>query len=82
MDASIEERAVRRYREMKASGDSATLKSVVQNLKERDHKDQNREADPLKKADDAVVIDTTGKTFEEQVAEMAAIINDKLHINP
>lgn len=81
MDASIDERADRRYREMEASGQSVTREQVIENLKERDHKDQNRDADPLKKADDAIVIDTTGKTFEEQVAEMAAIINDKLHIN-
>jgi len=81
MDASIEERADRRYREMKASGHTVTRESVINNLKERDHKDQNRAADPLKKADDAVVIDTTGKTFEEQVAEMASIIREKLNIN-
>jgi len=82
MDASIEERADRRFREMEASGHTVTRERVVQNLKERDHKDKNRDADPLKKADDAIIIDTTGKTFEEQVAEMAAIIDEKLHINP
>lgn len=82
MDASIEERADRRYREMIASGHSVTRESVINNLKERDHKDQSRAADPLKKAEDAIVIDTTGKTFEEQVAEMAAIVSKKLHINP
>ncbi|WP_340106093.1 (d)CMP kinase [Rhodohalobacter sp. 8-1] len=81
MDASIEERADRRYQEMEASGHAVTRERVIQNLKERDHKDKTRDADPLKKADDAIVIDTTGKTFEEQVAEMAAIINNKLHIN-
>lgn len=81
MVASIEERADRRYREMKSSGHSITRESVIENLKERDHKDQNRAADPLKKANDAIVIDTTGKTFEEQVAEMASIINEKIHIN-
>jgi cytidylate kinase len=82
MDASIEERADRRHREMEASGKSVARDRVIKNLKERDHKDQNRDADPLKKADDAIVIDTTDKSFEEQVAEMAAIINEKLHINP
>jgi cytidylate kinase len=66
---------------MKASGHTITRERVIENLKERDHKDQNRAADPLKKADDAVVIDTTGKTFEEQVAEMASIIREKLNIN-
>lgn len=82
MDASIEERAERRFREMEESGHTVTREHVIENLKQRDQKDQNREADPLKKAEDAIVIDTTGKTFEEQVAEMAAIIREKLHINP
>jgi len=82
MDASIEERAERRFREMEVSDSTITREHVIENLKQRDRKDQNRKADPLKKAEDAIVIDTTGKTFEEQVAEMAAIIRDKLHINP
>jgi len=81
MDASIEERAERRFREMEVSDSTITREHVIENLKQRDRKDQNRKADPLKKAEDAIVIDTTGKTFEEQVAEMAAIICDKLHIN-
>lgn len=82
MDASIEERVERRFREMEESDHTITREQVIENLKQRDRKDQNRKADPLKKAEDAIVIDTTGKTFEEQVAEMAAIIRDKLHINP
>ena len=82
MDASIEERAGRRYREMVSAGHAVTRDQVIKNLKERDQKDKNRKADPLKRADDAIVIDTTGKTFEEQVAEMATIIRDKLEINP
>ena len=81
MDASLEERAERRFREMEVSDSTITREHVIENLKQRDRKDQNRKADPLKKAEDAIVIDTTGKTFEEQVAEMAAIIRDKLHIN-
>lgn len=82
MDASIEERADRRYREMVSSGHPVTRDQVVKNLEERDQKDKSRKADPLKQADDAIVIDTTGKTFEEQVAEMAAVIRSKLKINP
>ena len=80
MNASIEERAKRRFSELKNSGQDVTLAGVKRNLKERDHKDQNRHADPLKKADDAIEIDTTGKTFDEQVDEMSAIINDKLKL--
>lgn len=81
MDASIEERAKRRFDEMKASDSSITFEDVVENLRSRDQRDENRKNDPLRKADDAIVIDTTGKTFEEQVLEMISIINEKLNIH-
>ena len=81
MDASIEERAKRRYNELKAKNDEITLNSVIKNLESRDHADKNRDADPLKKASDAIVIDTTGKTFEEQVDYMSAIIKEELNLN-
>jgi cytidylate kinase len=82
MDASIEERAKRRYKEMKASDYSVTLDQVKQNIADRDHKDSNRKSDPLRKADDAISIDTTGKTFEEQLSEMLQIIDEKLKLKP
>lgn len=78
MDASIDERAKRRYKELKDKGAAVTLHEVTQNLKDRDHQDSNRKTDPLRKADDAIIIDTTGKTFDEQVLEMTAIIKEKL----
>jgi len=81
MNASIKERARRRFDEMKGKHKGVTLDDVIENLEKRDHLDQNRAADPLAKADDAIVIDTTGKTFEEQVDYMSAIIKDKLNIN-
>ncbi len=80
MDASIEERARRRFAEMKNSDPNVTLEEVKDNLRSRDHADQNRKADPLKKANDAIVIDTTGKTFEEQVQEIILIIKEKLKL--
>ncbi len=80
MDASIEERARRRFAEMKNSDPNVTLEEVKDNLRSRDQADQNRKADPLKKANDAIVIDTTGKTFEEQVQEIILIIKEKLKL--
>jgi CMP/dCMP kinase len=77
MDASIEERAKRRFAEMQQTDSDVTLGEVEENLRARDHADRNRKADPLKKADDAIVIDTTGKTFEEQVQQMIGIIREK-----
>lgn len=81
MDASLKERAKRRFLEMKNSDSSVTLEDVMENLRSRDEKDQNRDNDPLKRADDAIIIDTTGKSFEEQVREMISIINEKLNLN-
>ena len=81
MDASLKERAKRRFLEMKNSDNSVTLEDVMENLRSRDEKDQSRENDPLKKADDAIVIDTTGKSFEEQLQEMISIINEELNLN-
>lgn len=80
MDASIKERAKRRFAEMKELDSSLSLQAVEDNLRQRDHTDQNRKKDPLKKADDAIVIDTTGKTFNEQVSEMTTIIKEKLKL--
>lgn len=82
MDASIEERANRRFIELKATEKDISFEQVKQNLRERDHKDSSRKSDPLRKADDAVVIDTTGKTFEEQLSEMLTIIEDELKLKP
>ena len=81
MDASLKERAKRRFLEMKDSDKSVTLEDVMENLRSRDEKDQNRENDPLKKSDDAIVIDTTGKSFEEQLQEMISTINEELNLN-
>ena len=80
MDASIKERAKRRFKELQQSDPGVTLQQVKENLEQRDHSDQTRAADPLKKADDAIVIDTTGKTFEEQIEEMILIIEEQLKL--
>lgn len=80
MDASLEERAKRRYQELMSVDANISFEDVKNNLKERDYKDSNRSADPLKKDDDAILIDTTGKTFEEQIDEMVSIIRDKLKL--
>ena len=80
MDASIKERARRRYRELKEDNPEISYEEVKENLIRRDFKDTNRIADPLKKEEDAIVIDTTGKTFEEQIEEMITFIEDKLKL--
>ncbi len=67
MVADIMERARRRQEELSEKGIELPIIRVVKELKERDFKDSTREASPLKKADDAIEIDTTRLTIDEQV---------------
>jgi len=64
--ASPEIRAKRRLDEMKAKGETANYDDVLSNVKERDERDQNRTESPLRKADDAIVLDNSYLTREEQ----------------
>lgn len=68
--ASIESRAERRYKEMINNGLSADLEDIGNKLIERDRYDSTREISPLKKADDAVEIDTSDLSIEEQVQKV------------
>lgn len=72
MSADVDERARRRYDERKDDNPDLTLQEVKQNILQRDRQDSERETDPLKKADDAVEIDTTDTTFEQQVELVCA----------
>lgn len=67
MVADIEARAKRRLAEMQAKGLNASLEEIKQNLENRDDADSSRKADPLKQAEDAILINTSTLTFEEQV---------------
>lgn len=76
VDASAETRAQRRYDELKAKGDdTTTYEEVLENVKYRDHLDQTREESPLRKADDAVVLDNSQMTREEQNQWMLDLYN-------
>lgn len=75
LQADPEARAKRRLVDLHAKGGQQTLEDVLQAMKERDAKDSSRTIAPLKKADDALVIDTTHVTFEEQVEKVVAIVN-------
>lgn len=65
--ASAEVRAQRRYDELKARGDNPDFEDILKNVQMRDHIDQTREVSPLKKADDALVLDNSELTREEQM---------------
>ena len=65
LTATAEERAERRYKELKEKGENISLEEVLEDIKQRDYRDMTRELNPLKKADDALEVDTTGLSIEE-----------------
>mgnify|MGYP001024444835 FL=1 len=73
--ADIHERARRRKKEMEANGEVVSLEELTSEMEERDRKDTTRRHSPLKKAEDAVKIDTTGLSIEEQVNHIVEIVN-------
>jgi len=75
LTASLESRAERRYKEMSEKGIELTLEQIQQELQWRDQNDTQRAEAPLRKADDAIEIDTTLLTIEEQVHTILAIVN-------
>ncbi len=70
LDATPEERANRRYRELLSRGVNTTYEQVLTDIHRRDKLDSSRAASPLRVPKDAVVIDTTGKNIQEVLAEV------------
>ncbi|HEX7334655.1 MAG TPA: (d)CMP kinase [Pyrinomonadaceae bacterium] len=80
LTAGAEERAERRYKEDQLTANSsATLAETLADMIERDRRDSTRADSPLKVADDAIVIDSTGKGIEETFEEMMKTISHGLH---
>jgi cytidylate kinase len=77
LDASPEERARRRAQDPAHSGGPSKVAEVATLLTERDRQDQTRAASPLYAASDATVIDTTGKSIEEVVAEVLRVVQSR-----
>lgn len=77
LDASLEERAKRRYKELREKGKKVELKEVLGEIKERNHKDSSRDLAPLRKADEAIVIDSTNKGIQEVLEEMLGYLIQK-----
>lgn len=75
MIADLETRARRRFEEIEQSGQPASMDEIKLNLSQRDQQDSTREADPLAKADDAILVDTSELTFDEQVTMICEHIN-------
>jgi cytidylate kinase len=78
LDARLEERAKRRYREARAAGESKGFEEVTEEIRVRDTRDTRRRASPLRKAEDAVTIDTTNLSPSQVVAAMRERIRTKI----
>ncbi len=78
LTASDEDRARRRFEEFQAKGISTSYEAVLKDMKERDYNDSHRAAAPLRPAEDAVRIDTTGNTLEQSVELLKALVSERL----
>lgn len=77
LTADVEDRARRRYEELLAKGIDKPFDEVLDEMKRRDEQDSLRAAAPLKAADDAVLLDTSGNTLEESVTAVCRLIAEK-----
>ena len=78
LTASSLVRAKRRFDELTAKGETADLDKIEADIIERDHRDMTRELNPLKQAEDAVLVDSSDMTIDEVVARLEEIIEQKV----
>jgi cytidylate kinase len=72
MVAAVEERARRRLSELREENPDLSLETVIDAIEQRDRRDAERAVGPLRRADDAVELDTTGLSIDEQIEEVIA----------
>ena len=77
LDATPEERAMRRFKQNQENGIDIPFEEILKNVKERDYIDSHREIAPLTKAPEAVYIDSTGMTIEEEAEAVIKVIKEK-----
>ena len=78
LDASAEERAIRRFNQLQDKGFDVSISALLEEIEKRDHQDRNRLVAPLKPADDALVIDSTSMSIEDVVASVLAFAEGKI----
>lgn len=78
LDAGVEERARRRWREMRERGEDADYDAVLAAMRRRDGIDSNRRVSPLRPAADAVIVDTTGLSIEEVLARVEKLVGERV----
>ena len=76
LTASAEERANRRFKELQEKGENQTYEEVLADIKQRDYNDMTRKLNPLRKAEDAIEVDTTGISIDEVVDTVLDIIRN------
>lgn len=77
LSASAEERGRRRYLELRAKGEDVSLERTIEEVAARDARDERREHAPLRRAEDAVMIDSTGVSVEEVLQRMERLVRDR-----
>ena len=77
LTASVEERGRRRFEELNAKGAGVTLEQTISEVEQRDRQDLQREHAPLRRADDAIDIDSTALSLEEVLAKMEAVVRER-----
>lgn len=77
LDASAEERAKRRFKQLQSKGINGNFDQILAEIKERDFRDRNRPVAPLKPADDALLLDSTELSIEEVIAQALQFIESK-----
>ena len=75
LTASVETRAKRRYDELASKGESCDFDEIARVIKERDERDMTREIAPLKKAEDAILVDSSDMTIDEVVSKICSFCN-------
>ena len=81
LDASAEERAKRRYKQLQNKGINGNFEQILAEIKERDFRDRNREVAPLKPADDALLLDSTTLSIGEVIDRALAYIQEKVSVS-
>jgi len=80
MTASADIRAKRRYQELLRKGEHVSFEDVLENVKSRDHLDSTRDDSPLTKAEDAIIMDNSNLTKEQQFKKVLKLAKDKIKL--
>ena len=80
LTASVEQRALRRWKELQEKGDQTPLETIQEQIQQRDWADTHREIAPLRKADDAVELDTSHLNLEESIEALYNIVKERIDL--